>query len=53
MSAPRWRSGALGPSDVEMRTRAIEAVRNGQDPGTQWKDTVLVPIGTQVGGGGQ
>jgi Flp pilus assembly secretin CpaC len=44
---------ALGPSDVEMRTRAIEAVRNGQDPGTQWKDTVLVPIGTQVGGGGQ
>ena len=44
---------ALGPSDVEMRTRAIEAVRNGQDPGTQWKDTVLVPIGTQLGGGGQ
>jgi len=42
---------ALGPSDVEMRTRAIEAVRNGQDPGTQWKDTVLVPIGTQVSGG--
>ena len=25
---------ALVPSDVEMRTRAIEAVRNGQDPGT-------------------
>ena len=44
---------ALGPSDVEMRTRAIEAVRNGQDPGTQWKDTVLVPIGTQVNAGGQ
>ena len=44
---------ALGPSDVAMRTRAIEAVRNGQDPGTQWKDTVLTPIGTQVGGGGQ
>jgi pilus assembly protein CpaD len=44
---------ALGPSDVEMRTRAIEAVRNGQDPGTQWKDTVLTPIGTQLGGGGQ
>jgi pilus assembly protein CpaD len=42
---------ALGPSDVAMRTRAIEAVRAGQDPGTQWKDTVLVPIGTQVGGG--
>jgi hypothetical protein len=36
-----------------MRTRAIEAVRNGQDPGTQWKDTVLVPIGTQVNAGGQ
>jgi len=44
---------ALGPSDVEMRTRAIEAVRSGQDPGTQWKDTVLIPIGTQLGGGGQ
>ena len=44
---------ALGPSDVAMRTRAIEAVRNGQDPGTQWKDTVLIPIGTQLGGGGQ
>lgn len=43
---------ALGPSDVAMRTRAIEAVRNGQDPGTQWgPDTQLVPIGTQVGGG--
>ena len=42
---------ALGPSDVAMRTRAIEAVRAGQDPGTAWKDTVLVPIGTQVGGG--
>jgi pilus assembly protein CpaD len=41
---------ALGPSDVAMRTRAIEAVRAGQDPGTDWKDTVLVPIGTQVGG---
>jgi pilus assembly protein CpaD len=41
---------ALGPSDVAMRTRAIEAVRAGQDPGTQWKDTVLVPIGTQLGG---
>jgi pilus assembly protein CpaD len=41
---------ALGPSDVAMRTRAIEAVRAGQDPGTEWKDTVLVPIGTQVGG---
>ena len=45
-------SRALGPSDVAMRTRAIEAVRNGQDPGTQWgADTQLVPIGTQVGAG--
>jgi len=43
---------ALGPSDVAMRTRAIEAVRNGQDPGTQWgNDTQLTPIGTQLGGG--
>jgi pilus assembly protein CpaD len=42
---------ALDPSDVAMRTRAIEDVRNGEDPGTQWKDTVLVPIGAQVGGG--
>ena len=33
-----------GPSDVAMRMRAIEAVRNGQDPGTNWK-TDLVPIG--------
>jgi pilus assembly protein CpaD len=42
---------ALGPSDVDMRTRAIEAVRAGQDPGTQWKDTVLDPIGgSQLGG---
>jgi pilus assembly protein CpaD len=44
---------ALGPSDVEMRTRAIEAGRNGQDPGTQWKDTVLTPIGGSLSGGGQ
>jgi hypothetical protein len=28
-----------------MRTRAIEAVRNGQDPGTDWKGAVLTPIG--------
>jgi pilus biogenesis lipoprotein CpaD len=42
---------ALGPSDVAMRTRAIEAVRAGQDPGTQWKDTVPNPIGgSQLGG---
>jgi len=45
---------ALGPSDVAMRTRAIEDVRKGQDPGTQWKDTVLTPIGgQQLSGGGQ
>jgi pilus assembly protein CpaD len=43
---------ALGPSDVAMRTRAIEDVRNGQDPGTVWgKDTQLVPIGQQLSGG--
>ncbi|HTZ67148.1 MAG TPA: CpaD family pilus assembly protein [Roseiarcus sp.] len=36
---------ALGPSDVGMRTRAIEAVRNGQDPSTDWKNAVLPPIG--------
>jgi len=36
---------ALGPSDVGMRTRAIEAVRNGQDPSTEWKNAVLTPIG--------
>jgi pilus assembly protein CpaD len=44
---------ALDPSDVAMRTRAIEAVRNGQDPGTQWTDTVLTPIGAQLGAAGQ
>ncbi len=27
---------ALGPSDVAMRMRAIEDVRNGKDPGTDW-----------------
>jgi pilus assembly protein CpaD len=31
------RSGALGPSDVQMRLRAIGDVRNGQDPGTAWQ----------------
>ena len=36
---------ALGPSDVAMRTRAIEAVRTGQDPSTEWKNAVLTPIG--------
>jgi pilus assembly protein CpaD len=43
---------ALGLSDVGMRTRAIEAVRDGKDPGTQWgTDTQLAPIGAQVGAG--
>ena len=43
---------ALGPSDVAMRTRAIEDVRNGQDPGTLWgKDTQLVPIGQELNSG--
>ena len=35
---------ALAPSDVAMRTRAIEAVRKGQDPVTTWS-TTLTPIG--------
>jgi pilus assembly protein CpaD len=39
---------ALGASDVNMRTRAIEAVRAGQDPSTDWKKAVLVPIGGGV-----
>jgi pilus assembly protein CpaD len=34
----------LGPSDVAMRTRAIEDVRKGQDPVTSWS-TDLTPIG--------
>ncbi len=42
---------ALGPSDVAMRTRAIQDVRNGQDPGTDWK-TGLTAIGQSGGGGG-
>jgi pilus assembly protein CpaD len=39
---------ALGPADEEMRLRAIKDVRQGQDPGTDWK-VKLTPIG-QVGG---
>jgi pilus assembly protein CpaD len=39
---------ALGPADEAMRLRAIKDVREGQDPGTNWK-TQLTPIG-QVGG---
>jgi type IV pilus biogenesis protein CpaD/CtpE len=42
------RARALGPSDEEMRLRAIAAVRQGQDPTTSWK-VQLTPIG-QVGG---
>jgi pilus assembly protein CpaD len=36
---------AGGPSDVAMRTRAIVAVRNGQDPSTNWQNAILTPIG--------
>jgi len=36
---------AIGPSDVAMRTRAIEAVRSGQDPSTEWTNAILTPIG--------
>jgi pilus assembly protein CpaD len=42
------RARALGPSDEEMRLRAIAAVRQGQDPTTNWK-VELTPIGA-VGG---
>jgi pilus assembly protein CpaD len=41
---------ASDPPDVVMRMRAIGDVRNGQDPGTNWK-TQITPIG-QVGVGG-
>ena len=41
---------ALDPSDPVMRMRAIDAVRKGQDPGTNWT-TDLVPIGGSGGGG--
>ncbi|MGD0639578.1 MAG: CpaD family pilus assembly protein [Roseiarcus sp.] len=43
-------SRAVDPPDVAMRMRAIGNVRNGQDPGTNWK-TQITPIG-QVGAGG-
>jgi len=43
-------SRASGPGDVTMRLSAIGDVRNGTDPGTDWK-TKLTPIG-QVGTGG-
>ena len=46
---------ALEPSDVAMRTRAIEAVRDGHDPRTQWTtsqtDMDVTPIGAQVSAG--
>lgn len=42
-------SRASGAGDVEMRLRAIGDVRNGTDPGTDWK-TKLTAIG-QVGSG--
>jgi pilus assembly protein CpaD len=42
------RARALGPSDEEMRLRAIQKVREGNDPGTDWK-VQLTAIG-QVGG---
>jgi pilus assembly protein CpaD len=42
-------SRATGAGDVQMRLRAIGDVRNGQDPGTDWK-TKLTAIGT-VGSG--
>jgi len=40
---------AIDPPDVQMRMRAIGDVRNGQDPGTNWK-IQITPIG-QVGAG--
>jgi pilus assembly protein CpaD len=41
-------AGSMGPSDVEMRLRAIGQVRNGSDPGTNWK--VQTSTIGQVGG---
>jgi len=43
-------SRAAGAGDVTMRLRAIGNVRNGEDPGTEWK-VKITPIG-QVGQGG-
>ncbi len=42
------RARAEGPSDVQMRTRAIGAVREGRDPGSAW--TLDYPL-TTIGGG--
>ena len=44
---------AIGPSDVAMRTRAIVAVRNGQDPSTDWTNAILTPIGGDLPTNGQ
>jgi pilus assembly protein CpaD len=46
------RAEALGPADVEMQLRAINAVRQGNDPGTNWKiqNTNIGQLG--MGGGG-
>ena len=44
-----FQSRASSPPDEDMRLRAIGNVRNGQDPGTNWK-TMTTTIGT-VGGG--
>jgi len=44
---------AIGTSDVAMRTRAIEAVRNGQDPSTEWTKAILTPIGGDLPTNGQ
>jgi pilus assembly protein CpaD len=42
------RARTIGPSDVQMRLRAINDVRQGTDPGTSWA-VKLTPIGS-VGG---
>jgi pilus assembly protein CpaD len=42
------RAQALGPADVVMQLRAINAVRQGNDPGTNWKtqSTDILSIGS-------
>jgi pilus assembly protein CpaD len=41
------------PTDTRMRTRAIESVREGQDPGTNWKlvNSDISKVGAGGGGG--
>lgn len=41
------RARAIGESDVDMRLRAIQAVRRGNDPGTSWKvqNTAIGQVG--------